>query len=52
MQKRIIDIEVNAIGQLAKLFENHGFNISARILKYDGRPFTPDELEEKIKEVL
>jgi pyruvate/2-oxoacid:ferredoxin oxidoreductase alpha subunit len=30
----------------------HGFRIDETILKYDGRPFTIDYLEEKIKRVI
>ena len=51
VKKRII-VEVNATGQLRRLLENNGIKIHHTILKYDGRPFEVEELEEKIKGVL
>ncbi len=49
---KIINIEVNATGQLAKLLSGHGISIDEMILRFDGRPFTVDVLLEKVKEVL
>ncbi|MEE8479930.1 MAG: hypothetical protein V3T59_01690, partial [Desulfobacterales bacterium] len=49
---KIINIEVNATGQLAKLLSSHGIRIDETILRFDGRPFTVDVLLEKVKEVL
>lgn len=49
---KIIDVEVNATGQLAKLLSAHGICIDDMILRFDGRPFTVDFLLEKVKEVL
>jgi len=46
--KRIICVENNATGQFADFLKRHGVKVDKRILKYDGRPFTPDELEKKI----
>lgn len=50
--KKLINIENNATGQLARLIKFYGFNVEHNLLKYDGRPFYLDELEEKIKEVI
>ncbi len=50
--KKTIVVETNATGQLAELLANHGIRVDKKILKYDGRPFTVDELEEKIKKIL
>lgn len=50
--KKIISVENNATGQLASLIKGHGIKVDDEILKYDGRPFSVDELEEKIKSVL
>ncbi len=50
--KKIIGVEVNSTGQLCNLLEFKGLKVDERILKYDGRPFTVDELEEKIKKIL
>jgi 2-oxoglutarate ferredoxin oxidoreductase subunit alpha len=49
---KIIDVEVNATGQLAKLLSAHGICIDDMILRFDARPFTVDLLLEKLKEVL
>jgi len=42
---RLIGVENNAFGQFCKLLRMEtGLHIEERILKYDGRPFNPDEL--------
>lgn len=50
--ERVIAVEHNATGQLATLMQQYGFTIHYQIHKYDGRPFTIEELEERIKGVL
>jgi len=50
--KKIIDVEVNATGQLAKLIAGHGFCVDDMILRFDSRPFTVDGLLDNVKEVL
>ena len=50
--KKIISVENNATGQLGMLVKSRGINIDGEILKYDGRPFSVDELEEKVKKLL
>jgi len=48
----LIDVENNATGQLAKLLKMEtGIGIEKRILKYDGRPFLPEELARQIEEI-
>jgi len=49
---KIIDVEVNATGQLAKLISSHGICIDDMILRFDARPFTVDVLIDNVKEVL
>jgi 2-oxoglutarate ferredoxin oxidoreductase subunit alpha len=49
--KRLIAVEENATAQLAALAERHGIIINEKILRYDGRPFTVEDLLFKIKEV-
>lgn len=47
---RILTVENNAEGQLAKLLRREtGINSSGSILKYDGRPFTVEELISKVE---
>ena len=48
-KKRIIDVEQNATGQLASLIREHtGIEITEKLLKYDGRPWFPEEILQKI----
>lgn len=42
---RIIDVEQNATAQLAGLLREHtGIEIKEKLLKYDGRPFMPEDI--------
>ena len=51
--KRIIDVEQNATAQLDSLIrEELLIKSTDKILKYDGRPFSGDELYTRLKEVL
>lgn len=45
----VVCVENNATGQLAKLIRREtGFQVHRQVLKYDGLPFSVEELEEKI----
>jgi len=48
--KELIAVEENADGQLAMLFARFGISIDQHIRKYDGRPFTYEELEARVRE--
>jgi 2-oxoglutarate ferredoxin oxidoreductase subunit alpha len=50
--KRLISVEDNATAQLSALAEANGFPIEQKILRYDGRPFTLEELEERLKKII
>ena len=50
--KKLIAVENNATGQLARLIGSYGFGTDAMILKYDGRPFALDVLETGLKEAI
>lgn len=50
--KEVICVENSAAGQLPRLIKLYGFNSFIKIFKYDGRPFSAGELEEKVKEVI
>jgi 2-oxoglutarate ferredoxin oxidoreductase subunit alpha len=51
--KYLIDVECNFTGQLAGLItEKTGIMILDKYLKYDGRPFFPEEISDKLKSVL
>ncbi|HDM75477.1 MAG TPA: 2-oxoacid:acceptor oxidoreductase subunit alpha [Deltaproteobacteria bacterium] len=49
---KVIDIETNATGQLARLLACNGITIHETILRYDSRPFTVDGLLNRVKEVI
>jgi 2-oxoglutarate ferredoxin oxidoreductase subunit alpha len=51
--EKVFVIEGNSQGQLAELItKKTGCKIENKILKYDGRPFTAEEITEEIKECL
>ncbi|WP_227738526.1 2-oxoacid:acceptor oxidoreductase subunit alpha [Thermococcus paralvinellae] len=51
--KVLIDIEGNVTAQFAQLLKKEiGVNVSYKILKYDGRPFSVEEILDALKEVL
>ncbi len=51
--KKLLVVENNFTGQLAGLIrEKTGKNITKKLLKYDGRPFYPEEIAEKAVKVL
>ena len=50
--KKIISVENNATGQLGSLIKGYGIKVNTEILKYDGRQFSVDELEETVKSKL
>ncbi|MBI2617254.1 2-oxoacid:acceptor oxidoreductase subunit alpha [Candidatus Gottesmanbacteria bacterium] len=48
--KRVIDVEGNHNGQMADLIRmKTGYEIKNKILKYDGRPFYPEDIIEGLK---
>ena len=47
---RLIAVEENMTAQLAALAERHGIITHEKILRYDGRPFTVEDLVSRIKE--
>ena len=50
--KKTILVENSATGQLKLLLKHYDIDVDEAILKYDGRPFSVDELEERLKKVL
>ena len=50
--KKLICVENNATGQLGRLISSYGFKVDEKILKYDGRPFALDELEDRLNAYL
>lgn len=50
--RKLIAVESNATGQLAALAGCFGIKTDVRILKYDGRPFSVEELTQELKGAL
>lgn len=51
--KRVIDIEGNSTAQLALLIrEKTGFEIKDKILKYNGRPFYPEDIIAEVNSLI
>ena len=50
--KKIFTVEMNSLGQLAKILNCHQIKVDGKILKYNGRPFFVSEIEEKLKKFL
>lgn len=48
---KLILVECSASGQMEKLFNCNGVKVDKKILKYDMRPFTVEELERKLKNI-
>jgi 2-oxoglutarate ferredoxin oxidoreductase subunit alpha len=46
--KKIALVETNALGQMEKLLNSYGIRIDKKVLKYDARPFLPEEIEKKL----
>jgi len=50
--KNVLVVESNVTGQLGRLIrERFGIKIENRLLKYDGRPFTSDELKKYLEKL-
>jgi 2-oxoglutarate ferredoxin oxidoreductase subunit alpha len=50
--EKVINVECNSKGQLARLLRQHGFKADEQILKYDGRPLSLEDLENEVKKVI
>ncbi|MBM3316123.1 2-oxoacid:acceptor oxidoreductase subunit alpha, partial [candidate division WOR-3 bacterium] len=49
--RRLVTVENNATGQLAKLLAREaGIEVHEQILKYDGRPFSADDVAARVRE--
>jgi len=49
--ERLVAVECNSTGQLSRLAGSHGIKSDELILKYDGRPFSVEELEKRLGRV-
>ncbi len=49
--KKLVAVESNATGQLIRLLKIYGFNVDDKILRYDGRPFTLEDMDREWRTV-
>ena len=49
--KKLVSVECNATGQMARVLECQGFKVDKEILKYDMRPFSATEIEKKLRNI-
>lgn len=49
---KLVAVEDNLTGQLTRLVEGLGFCVDDAILRYDGRPFSLEELRARVEEVI
>ncbi|MBN1504611.1 MAG: 2-oxoacid:acceptor oxidoreductase family protein, partial [Candidatus Eisenbacteria bacterium] len=50
--RKLVSVENNATGQMASLVKSHGFGVHGCVCKFDGRPFSCEELETELKKLL
>jgi 2-oxoglutarate ferredoxin oxidoreductase subunit alpha len=50
--ERFFGVETNETGQLARLVSEFGYRADGMVLKYDGRPYMLDELEQELRKVM
>lgn len=50
--EKIVSVECNSTGQLARLTALYGYPADVQILKYNGRPFSLNDLEADLRRVL
>ncbi|HPX51793.1 MAG TPA: 2-oxoacid:acceptor oxidoreductase subunit alpha [Candidatus Pacearchaeota archaeon] len=48
---KLVSVECNSTGQLSVLLSQNGIKVDKQILKYDARPFNPEDLELKLKKI-
>lgn len=50
--EKVIIVECSSQGQLEQVMMQHGLKADGQILKYDGRPFSLEDLEKEVKKVM
>jgi 2-oxoglutarate ferredoxin oxidoreductase subunit alpha len=50
--ERFFSVETNETGQLARIVREFGYRAGGMVLKYDGRPYMLDELEQELRRVM
>ena len=50
--ERFFGVETNETGQLTRLVREFGYRADGMVLKYDGRPYMLDELEQELRRVM
>ena len=49
--KKVVCVESNALGQLSQVLSQNGIKVDKKVLKYDGRPFNEEGLEDQLKNI-
>jgi len=49
--KKLVTVEANAMGQLNSLLNQNGIKTQGQILKYTGRPFTKEDIEQGLRNI-
>jgi len=49
--EKVILVELGSLGQMEQVLKSNGITVDAKVLKYDMRPFTPEELVVKLKNI-
>jgi len=49
--EKLVLIEMGSMGQMEQVLNSYGIKVDKKILKYDMRPFTPEELAIKLKNI-
>lgn len=49
--EKLVLVELGALGQMEQVLNSKGIKVDAKVLKYDMRPFTPEELAVKLKNI-
>ncbi len=45
---KLVLLETNSLGQMGKLLNCYGIKVNKKILKYNGRPFWPEEIKKQL----
>ncbi len=48
--KKIVLVETNGLGQMEKVLNSYGIKVDKKVLKYNARPFTGEEIERELKD--
>jgi len=50
--QKLILVETTSTGQMESVLNSYGIKVDKKILRYDARPFFPEEIEKRIKKLI